>query len=37
MIEFLEGFPDNVVAFEAVGEVTSHDYKRSLIQPSKRP
>ena len=30
MIEFLEGFPDNVVAFEAVGEVTAHDYKAVL-------
>jgi len=30
MIELLDGMPDNVVAFEAVGEVTAEDYKQTL-------
>lgn len=30
MITLLEGYPDDVIAFEAVGEVTSADYKQTL-------
>ncbi len=30
MINLLQGFPKDVVAFEAVGEVTSQDYKDTL-------
>lgn len=31
MIEKIEGLPDDVVGFEAVGEVSSDDYKDVLI------
>lgn len=31
MIELLSGLPDSVVAFEAVGEVTSSDYTDILV------
>jgi hypothetical protein len=31
MIERLKGFPDNVVAFRASGEVTKQDYNEVLI------
>ena len=30
MIELLQGLPDNVVGFEAVGEVTAEDYTKIL-------
>lgn len=31
MIELISGLPDEVVGFEGVGEVTSDDYKGTLI------
>lgn len=31
MIEFLAGFPDDIVAFAAHGEVTEDDYRKTLI------
>ncbi len=31
MIETLEGFPENVVAFSCKGRVTRHDYERVLV------
>lgn len=31
MIEIIEGFPDNVVAVSATGEVTRDDYEKVLI------
>lgn len=30
MIELLENLPDNVVGFEAIGQVTANDYKEVL-------
>lgn len=31
MIEVIEGLPDNVLGFKAVGEVTGEDYAQTLI------
>ena len=36
MIELLEGFPDNVVACAAKGQVTKEDYERVLIPSVER-
>ena len=31
MIELIQGLPDGVVGFEAVGTVTSNDYENTMV------